>query len=113
VVLYHLKRKEDTLTSFQLLVIWGCKSYGFYSRAFIIEHESIFSWNEDKLKRLYDVYNSQYDKGSHVERWLLDDNTRLETECKLTCRNFEMNVIIFEDRFRSIPPKPLWVDLNR
>jgi hypothetical protein len=101
-LLYHLQRKEDTLISTQLLVIWEYESDWIYSHALLIEHESTFSWSKDDLKRLYDVYNSRYNATSIIGRWMLDDNTMLKT--KLT---------IFEQKDLLSPRKPLWISPNK
>jgi hypothetical protein len=99
-LLYHLQRKEkgesedqsdiDTSTSTQFFVIWGSipdvRSYPgvhvseSYLRAYLIEHESALTWNEDKLKRLYHVYNDQFTVYNTISLgcWLLNDNTKLD-----------------------------------
>jgi hypothetical protein len=114
-LLYHLQGKEGVLTSTQLLVIWGYRFDWIYSHALLIEHESTFVWNEDKLERLYNAYNSQYEVYTTIfrEEWLLDDNTILKTACESSYRGFETEVIISEDEYLSRPIKPLWIDPNR
>jgi hypothetical protein len=131
VLLYHLQRKEsdesndrsdidgvsikDTSTSSQLLVIWGRKSDCLYSHVYIVEHENTLVWNEDKLERLYHIYDSQY-KAYFIlvqEEWLLDGKTMLKTVCKSSHGGFKMDVIISEDKYSFSPIKPLWVDSNR
>jgi hypothetical protein len=94
-------------------MIWGFKSDHLYSCAWLIEHERTFTWNEDKLRRLYDVYNSQYDRDFNAEEWLLDDNAMLKTVCALSHGGFEMNIFISEEKDLSYHRKPLWVDPSR
>jgi hypothetical protein len=113
VLLYCLQRKEDTSTSIQLLVIWGCKSDNLYSHVRLIEHESTFEWDKDKLKKLHDVYDSQYNISFNADKWLLDDNTKLRTRCETSHGGLKMNIIIFEEKDLSSPRKPLWVDPKR
>jgi hypothetical protein len=128
-LLYHLQRKEngesddrsdtdatsikDIPISTQLLVIWGCKFNGLYSRVYIIEHDGALTWNENKLKMLYDVYNNQYQMCSRTGDWWLDDGTMLKTKCKILHGGFKIDVIISEQRPLSLPRKPLWLDPNR
>jgi hypothetical protein len=127
-LLYHLRGKEnngtdnrfitdkDTSMSTHLLVIWGCKLDWSYSHAYLIKHENTFTWNEDRLERLYDVYNSQYNAYSAIapEAWLLDDNnTMLEVMCRETNSNFEIVIIISEEEYETYPIRPLWVNPNR
>jgi hypothetical protein len=113
VLLYHVERKEDTSTSAQLLVIWGYSARGLYSNAYLIEHESTLTWNEEKLKMLYNVYGRQPSIYLDIDRYLLDDNTVLGITRKTSyAGDFGMNIIISEKiGFYSI--KPLWVDPNR
>jgi hypothetical protein len=126
-LLYHLQRKasgksddrsdksKDTSISTQLLVIWEFRIDRFYSHVWLIEHESTLIWSEDKLKRLYDVYKSQYDTDIifNPGKWMLDDNTRLQIMCEISHGGFEMEVIISEERGVLHSVKPLWIDSNR
>jgi hypothetical protein len=77
-LLYHLQRKEDTSISTQLLVIWGCKSDRIYFCTLLVEHESTLVWDRDKLKRLYDVYNSRCCTHFNKYEWLLNDEVIYE-----------------------------------
>jgi hypothetical protein len=113
VLLYHLQRKEDTSTSVQLLMIWGYNSEMLYSKAWLIEHEHALVWNEDKLKRLHDVYNRHRNAYLDIESWSLDDNTELETVYRASHGRFGMKIIIFEEIFQQPLIEPLWVDSSR
>jgi hypothetical protein len=118
VLLYRLQRKEndksdkDTSISTQLLVIWGYKHNEPYSHALLIEYEDTSVWKKDKLKRLYNVYSSQYDIGFNTEVWSLDDNEKLKTAVKTSDDGFKMEITISEEYF-SYPRKVLWIDSNR
>jgi hypothetical protein len=124
-LLYHMQRKksdrsgdradEDASTNVQLLAIWGRKSDGIYSHAWLIEHESKFTWSEDKLERLYHIYDRQYVTEFILDKkkWLLDDNIKLQTICETLYGGFEMKVFIFEQNDQAIPIKPLWINSNR
>jgi hypothetical protein len=114
VLLYNLQRKVDESTSNQLLVIWGCKSECLYSHAYIIEHDTAITWNEDRLRKLHDVYDSQHFVYSYnIEHWWLDSNTKLKTVCRTLNGSFEIDRIISEEKDILYPIKPLWVDSNR
>jgi hypothetical protein len=113
ILLYHLQRKEDTSKSCRLLVIWGRNSYKLYSHVQLIEHESTLIWDKDKLKMLYDGYDSQYNIDFIMEEWLLDDNTELETKCETSCGGLEMNISIREKNYLNNLVKPLWIDSKR
>jgi hypothetical protein len=112
-LLYHLQEKEDTHISTQLLMIWGRKSDKFYSHTLIIEHESTLIWKEDKLEKLYHVYDSQDSAYSNTGIWLLNDDKKLQAKCETSRGGFEMNIIISEKEYLSLLRKPLWVNSNR
>jgi hypothetical protein len=112
VLLYHLQR-EDTSISTRLLVIWGCWHHEPYLSAFLIEHESTLAWKEDKLKRLYHAYHSQYNIDFCIVEWLLNDDTILKTPCGTSYEGFKMKVFIFECEPTYALRKPLWIDSNR
>jgi hypothetical protein len=114
-LLYRLQWKEDTSTCTQLLVIWGYKSNKLYSHTLPIEHVNTLVWDEDKLKKLYDVYNDRdhIHSISEWEVWLLDDVTILGTMCRISHGGFEMNVTISEERRLPLPKKSLWIDSNK
>jgi hypothetical protein len=96
-------------------VIWGYKHNRLYSHALVIEHESTLIWSEDKLGKLYDMYNRHHDIRFifDVNDWLLDDNTGLTTKCEIIHKGFELNIIIFEVMYLLRPKKPLRIDSNR
>jgi hypothetical protein len=112
-LLYHLRQKEDASIITQLLVIWGYKSDGLYSYVLPIEHKNTLVWNEDKLKRLYNIYDSQCNVSSNIERWLLNNNTNLKAECELSHGGFGMNIIVSEEKNRVHLTRPLCIDPNR
>jgi hypothetical protein len=125
-LLYHIQRKkndesnnradEDTAISTQLLVIWKFRIDRFYLYVYLVDHESTLVWNEEMLKMLYDVYNSQVDTEFIFDsgRWLLDNNTKLRITCEALCkRSFKKDITISEEKDLLHPTKPLWVDPNR
>jgi hypothetical protein len=112
-LLYHLQVKGDTSISTQLLVIWGQKHDKIYSYVWLIEHENTFAWDKDKLERLYNVYYSRYDIDFNTERWLLNDNTILETVNEISHGGFKMKVIIREHKSTFYARRLPWFDSNR
>jgi hypothetical protein len=114
-LLYHLRWKKDASIIAQLLVIWRCGFDRPYSHAWLIEHDITLDWNEDMLKRLYHVYDSQHEAYSTGCRgkWLLNDNAKLKTVCKTSYSVFEINVTISEENYLFLPQKPLRIDPTR
>jgi hypothetical protein len=113
VLLYNMQRKECASINTQLLVIWGWKSYRLYSHMYLIEHESIPTWDKDKLEKLHNVYNSWYDIDPGTVEWLLNDNTKLKTKCETSYGGLEMKAIISEEKESYPSQRPLWVNPNR
>jgi hypothetical protein len=126
VLLYHLQRKEndeygdrpdkDISICTRLLVVWKFRIDRLYSHAWLIEHESTLVWSKDKLKKLYDVCDSLYDTDIifNTRRWLLDENTMLQIICEASDEeDFEMNIVISEEKDIPRPQKPLRVDPDR
>jgi hypothetical protein len=113
ILLYLLQWKEDASTSIELLMIWGCKSSRLYSHVRLIEHENTLVWDKDKLKRLHNLYNSQYNINFNRREWFLNDGTKLKTECETSYGGLEMNITISEEKDLLSHKKPLWVDPKR
>jgi hypothetical protein len=113
-LLYRLQGEEGTSIGIQLLVIWGYNSDGIYSHTWFIECESTFSWDKDKLARLYDAYSSRYEaySANSKEDWSPSDNMMLEIVCETSNRDSKIEVIISEKN-AFYPTKPLWIDSNR
>jgi hypothetical protein len=111
-LLYHLQRKENTSMSAQLFIIWGFKFDRIYLHTWFIE-QSAFAWRKDELKRLYHIYHSQYDIDANTREWLLNDHTRLETECETSHGGFQMEISVTEKAYLPQPRKPIWMDANR
>jgi hypothetical protein len=107
-LLYHLQGKEDTPISVQLLVVWRWGLSVFYSDSWIIKHKNILDWDKDRLKELYDIYDSQRELYFLAKDWKLDDNTKLKTKC-VPSFDFKIKVTIYE----KSSLKPLQVDPNR
>jgi hypothetical protein len=97
VLLYHLQRKENISTSAQLLVIWGYEDARRYLDVHIIEHENTF--DNDELKKLYDVYENRYETKSDLKAWLLNDNTIVKTLSQISQVDFEMKFFIYEGKY--------------
>jgi hypothetical protein len=127
-LLYYLQREDnetgnrsntdkDASTSTQLLVIWGFNSDEEpYFCACLIEHDNTLVWNEDKLKRLYHIYDSQnnIELVFDWEGWLLDDNTKLQTVRESSYkRGFKRKITISEEKDLLSPRKPLWINPSR
>jgi hypothetical protein len=72
--------------------------------------------SEDGLEGMYDACNSQNDSDFvfNERKWVLNVNTKLQTKCESSYKeNFEMNIVIYEEKDPFRPPKPLLIDPNK
>jgi hypothetical protein len=112
---YRLLRKVGTSICTRLLVFWGCKYNSTYLSAFLIKHENTLVWDEDKLRRFYDVYNQSRDAGLFQNfyiaptTWSLDDNTTLYIVCNQAHGGFGIEVIISEKEHIPNFVRPIWI----
>jgi hypothetical protein len=99
----------------QLLIAWRIEyTKGLHVRAFLVEHDKEFGWNEDKLRRLHQKY-------WHVLRawfnptgfnWLLDNTMALKTTVKVMNGGYRWDIFISEE-IKSNVEKPIWIDVER
>jgi hypothetical protein len=101
----------------RILMAWKVKDSKLSLYVVLVEHTKGFTWNEDKLKRLYYENHNRlkgYDD-TILDTWYMDDNMTLKTSLKLrgTKRNFELNIFISEGGRDDYAMRPLRVDLER
>jgi CHAD domain-containing protein len=84
----------DTLTTevnkkekkcIQMLVAWKVKDYKSFIYVVLIEYAKEFTWNEDKLRRLYHENRDRLEKCDDTisDTWFMDDDAVLKTSFKL------------------------------
>jgi hypothetical protein len=108
--------KNET-THVYMLVIWEAKDAGPCERVVLIEHTKEFTWNEDKLKKLYDK-NYDWIKEREIgrfTRWLMGDNMVLSTSSitKGMQGILKLSISISEEKRYYNKMRPLCVDLER
>jgi hypothetical protein len=108
--------KKDT-THVHMLVVWEVKNSKYFVHVALVEHTKEFTWNEDKLKKLYHEnrwWLKEYDSAaSHT--WFIDDNMVLKTtfETSGLKENFELSISISEEEKDDYVIRPLYVNLER
>jgi hypothetical protein len=102
---------EDTSAIFHLVIIWKAdNSYNQYINTMLIRHNSIITWNEDKLSKLYTMHRNIYRYNQILEdTWQLDDETALMTTSKWGRMNHEIEITISEGIRRYNPMRPLQI----
>jgi hypothetical protein len=102
---------EDTLTSIQLLVIWGSDNrHNFSARALLIKHSNTMTWDENTLKKLYYMHHTLLGDDHNIKDiWLLDDTTILMTILKWKEENHTFEIIISKRTRKDGSMTPLWV----
>jgi hypothetical protein len=108
------KRETDCV---RLLIVYKVKDSKVLLHVALIKNDENFTWDEEKLKKLYDKNRSwlkEYDNTMSY-KWFVDDNMILETTfgARDLERIFEINISISEEEKEGYIMRPLDVDLGR
>jgi hypothetical protein len=100
----------------QMFVAWKVKNSEPFVYIILVEHAEEFTWDEDKLKKLYDR-NSGWLKEYNdtiLDMWSMDDNVTLKTSLKVRSMkgSFELSAFTSEEKDEDAI-RPLCVDLER
>jgi hypothetical protein len=112
--LIEVDKKETT--NVHILIAWKLKDSRIFLRVVLVEHTKEFTWNEDKLKKLYDKncgWLKEHDN-TISDAWLVDDNMILKTSfrARVLKGNFDLSISVSEEE-DSHAIRPLFVDLKR
>jgi hypothetical protein len=125
ILIYRLQRgqsrvsaeiNKDTSNAVQLLVIW--KFFGFnelYAYVLLMECDKGFTWNEDKLNKLYHENHDRLKKYTSIlDTWFMDNSMALKTtfSTRDLKGNPELSISISEER-DEYAIKPFSIDLTR
>jgi hypothetical protein len=116
-----------------MLVIWRMKDFELFARVVLVEHTKAFTWNEDRLKKLYDRifgWFKEYDD-TISDTWLVNNNMVLKTSFKVrwsrenllgilglkkartSKENFELSISISEEKSADYTMRPFRINLER
>jgi hypothetical protein len=99
-----------------MLVAWGRHHSIPSVDVTLIEHAKEFTWNEEKLKRLYDKNRDRFKKYEDTisSTWVMDDNIALKTIFGVNYleENFELNITVSEEK-DEYAISPFCIDLER
>jgi hypothetical protein len=114
-LVYKIQRKQDESNRIWLLVAWGVEhTKELHVRAFLVEHDKEFNWDEDKLRQLYQKY--WHPLNIHVRpienNWLLNNKIILETKVKTMNDGYRRDISISEGTKYSVK-RTLWIDAER
>jgi hypothetical protein len=108
--------KTDGKTHVYMLIAWKVKDVKLFAYLVLVEYVKEFTWNEDKLKKLYYENRSQLKEYDDTisDIWSLNDNMVLQTSLDASDLrgNPKFSISISEEEYKYAM-KPLCVDLKR
>jgi hypothetical protein len=108
-----IETDKNEATHIHILVIWEVKDAKSFAYVALVEDNKAFTWNEDRLKKLYDKncdWLKKYDD-TISDIWFLDDSTTLKMAFNL--KDFELSISISEEERNDDAMRPLCVDPKR
>jgi hypothetical protein len=107
--------KNET-THVHMLVIWEVNGTKSFAHVALIEHTEAFTWDEGRLKKLYNKNHSwlkEYNTTSAT--WLMNNNTTLKTSFKVggLKRAPELSISISEEKKSDYAMRPFYINLER
>jgi hypothetical protein len=108
---------ENETTYVYMLAAWKVENSGPLVRVALVEHVKAFTWNKDKLKKLYDKNHNflkKYDDTTSYT-WLIDEITALKMSFKTwsSKESFELSITISEEKKNNYAMRPFRIDLER
>jgi hypothetical protein len=108
---------EKESTYVYMLAAWKAMDSEPFVCVVLLEPTKEFTWNEDKLKELYNKnrdWLKKYDNTTIVT-WLMDDNMILRTSFKVRGlkSNFGLSISLSEGRGVDYDMKPIWINTER
>jgi hypothetical protein len=108
---------ESNATHVYILAAWKVKGSESFKRVVLVEHTNEFTWDEDKLKKLYYKNHGWLEKYNDTitDTWFMDDNMILKTTLRVRGMrgSFELSISIYKEEKNEYAIRPLCVDLER
>jgi hypothetical protein len=106
---------KSEATHVHMLAIWKVKDSKSFIRITLVEHTKKFTWNEDKLRKLYHKnrgWLKEYCTISDI--WLVDNNMVFKTTfgARVLKGTTELSISISEERY-DYAMRPLSIDFKR
>jgi hypothetical protein len=112
-----IETNKNETTHIYMLAIWKVKDFKPFAHVVLVEHTEEFTWNEDRLRKLYDKNNDWLREHDDIisDVWLIDDNMTLKMSFKVrgSKGNFELSIFISEEEKNDYAMRPLCVDFER
>jgi hypothetical protein len=111
------KTKKKEAECVQMLAAWKVNDFKPLVYVVLVEHTKKLTWNEDKLKKLYDKncgWLKEYDSATSYT-WFIDDDMTLRTTVKVRNlkRILELDIYISEKKRDDYAMRPLSINLKR
>jgi hypothetical protein len=101
----------------QLVVAYKVKDSKLFLYVSLIKLPKKFTWNENKLKKLYDKNRSWLKEYNNTtsHKWIMDDNTILKTafSARDLKRIFEISISISEEEIDDNSMRPFCINFER
>jgi hypothetical protein len=107
---------EDIATNIYLLVLWNVENRDYGFCVCLIELNSDFIWDEDKLWALYYKYWHQFYKNymSNITTWLMHGDTVVTTRYDVTYgSDYKLDIVISEEAGKYDMEEPMKIDPKR
>jgi hypothetical protein len=107
-----IETNKNEAPNIHMLVIWEVKNAKSFTYVTLIEDTKAFTWDEDKLKKLYDKncdWLKKYNTVSDI--WFVNDNTTLKMTSNL--KDFELSISISEEGRNGDVMMPFCIDPKR
>jgi hypothetical protein len=109
---------EDTSNDVHLLVVWRIsESKELHADVLLVEYAKEFTWNEDKLKKLYYENHDRLKESNSTasDIWFVDDNMTLKTifDAKDLKENIVLSIFIFEEKKSNYAMRPFCIDFTK
>jgi hypothetical protein len=107
----------DEATHVHILIVWEMKNAESFAYIALVEHTKAFTWDEDKLKKLYYENHNRLKEYTDTTPniWLVGDNVILKVKFKVKSskRNLKLSISIYEEKKSDYAMKPFCINLER
>jgi hypothetical protein len=112
ILIYKLQRRKshesteinkDTSSTVHLLVVWKIfESKKLYAETLLVEHDKGFTWNEDRLNKLYHGNHARVKKHDDTASYIWSMNNHIALKTTFSVKDlkgsYELNISISEEK---------------
>jgi hypothetical protein len=108
---------ENETMHIYMLAVWQVENSTPFVYITLVEHTKNFTWNEDKLKKLYDKnfnWFKKYNSTISVARLMYDNMIlRMTFRTRYSKRTLELNIYIFEEEKDNYTRRPYCINFEK